>query len=110
MFVVPATSQQNGIEAARKTLERCWFDATKCETGLEALRQYQFEFDADRKVFRSTPRHDWASHGADAFEIIGQVWQAPRVDSGPKKPRFLHEATANEIFWPEKTRKRIERI
>lgn len=110
MFVVPATSQQNGIEAARKTLERCWFGVNKCETGLEALRQYQFEFDADRKVFRSTPRHDWSSHGADAFEIIGQVWQAPRVDGGPKKPLFLHEATANEIFWPEKTRKRIERI
>jgi phage terminase large subunit len=110
MYVVPATSQQNGIEAARKTLERCWFDVSACEQGLEALRQYQFEFDSEKKVFRSKPRHDFASHGADAFEIIGQVWQKPRQDEEKAKPRFLHEATADEIFWPAKTRKRIERI
>lgn len=111
MFVVSATSQQNGIEAARKTLERCWFDSRKCEQGLEALRQYQFEFDADKKVFRSKPRHDWASHGSDAFEIIGQVWQQPRGPAPkPPEPRFLKDLTADELFFPAKTRKRIERI
>lgn len=110
MYVVPATSQQNGIEAARKTLERCWFDGTACEQGLEALRQYQFEFDPDKKVFRSKPRHDWASHGADAFEIIGQVWQKPADPAQIPKPRFLHELTADELFFPSRQHKRIERI
>lgn len=101
MYVVAATTQQNGIEAARKTLERCWFDATATEKGLECLRQYQFEFDAERKVYRSKPRHDWASHGADAFEIIAQIWRKPVEPVAPAKPRFLHEATAKELFWPE---------
>lgn len=98
MYVVPATTQQNGIEAARKTLERCWFDATACELGLEALRQYQFEFDGDKKVFRSTPRHDWASHASDAFEIIGQVWQQPKEAEKPAAPKFLHEITFDELI------------
>ena len=110
MQVVPATTQQNGIEAARKTLERTWFDATRCEMGLNALRHYQFEFDADKKVYRSTPRHDWSSHGADAFEIIGQVWRTPIEPEKPAKPRFLHEAKASELFWPEKRQDQIRRI
>jgi hypothetical protein len=109
MWVVPATSQQNGIEAARKTLERTWFDASRCEQGLEALRQYQFEFDAERKVYRDKPRHDWASHGADAFEIIAQVWRKPEEIKPPSKPRFLHEITFQELIdsTPSRQSKRI---
>lgn len=122
MFVIAATSQQNGIEAARKTLERCWFNSSTCDdvkypadggnSGLDAMRAYQFEFDQDKKVFRSKPRHDWASHGSDAFEIIGQVWRAPAGKPAPSpKPRYLEDMTANELFWPDKTaKKRIERI
>lgn len=98
MFVVPATSQQNGIEATRKTLERCWFDASKCEQGLSALRQYQFEFDSDKKVYRSKPRHDWASHGADAFELMAQIWREPPVIVEAPKPKFLHETSLDELW------------
>jgi hypothetical protein len=62
------------------------------------LRQYQFEFDPDKKVYRSKPRHDWASHAADAFELIAQVWKQPVQTPEPAKPRFLHETTASELF------------
>jgi hypothetical protein len=99
--IMPATSQQNSIEATRATLERCWFDAKKCELGLNALRSYQFEWDDDKRTFKSKPRHDWASHGADAFEIIAQVWRDPAIERVTPKPRFLHETTADEIFWPK---------
>lgn len=120
MYVVAATSQQNGIEATRKTLERCWFDASRCEdikypqdggsSGLDALRSYQFEFDSDKKVYRSKPRHDWASHGADAFEIIGQAWRLPYVAPEPAKPKFLHETSLDELWEgtaKQNSRKRI---
>jgi hypothetical protein len=98
MYVVPATNQQNAIEAFRKTLEYCWFDEQECEQGLDALRQYQFEFDEDKKIFRSKPRHDWSSHAADAGEIIGQVWRAPQVAAKDVKPRFWSDCTASELF------------
>lgn len=97
MFAVPATSQQNGIEAARKTLESCYFDADRCERGLECLRQYQFEFDERLQTYRDKPRHDKFSHGADAFEIIAQVWRDPAEIVQPSKPRFLHEITFDEL-------------
>jgi phage terminase large subunit len=111
MSVIPATSQQNSIEASRKTIERCWFDAEKCKAGIEALRQYQFEFDEDKKAFKSKPRHDWASHGSDAFEIIGQVWQNPSTEKPKPKPIFLEDMTADQLFWPKDRNKvRQERI
>lgn len=109
--IIPATSQQNSIEATRMTLPRCWFDETACAQGIEALRQYQFEFDEDKKTFKSKPRHDWASHACDAFEIIGQVWRNPESERVTAPPRFLHETTADEIFWPkDKDPFRRERI
>lgn len=101
--VVAATSQQNGIEAARKTLEICWFD-TDAAQGTEALRNYQFEWDDDKKTFRSKPRHDWSSHAADAFEIIAQVWRKQVVEViQPPIYRTANNATFKDLL--EQSRK-----
>lgn len=72
--IVPNLSIQDGIQASRMALLRCWFDAEKCEQGIECLRQYQREYDDDKKMFRDRPRHDWASHGADAFRMLSIAW------------------------------------
>lgn len=110
MFVVAETTHMNAQEATRQTLPICWFDEEKCEVGIESLRQYQYEFDEDKKIYRKVPRHDWTSHASKAFEIIARVWQVPKEDK-PTKPRFLHEMTANEVFWPKDTTYQgIERI
>ena len=73
--IVPSLSLQDGIQATRLALMRCWFDAEKCEDGIECLRQYQREYDEDKKVFRDKPRHDWTSHGADAFRMLAIAWK-----------------------------------
>lgn len=57
----------DGINAARSIFSRCWFDADKCSRGINCLKNYRKEWDDKNKVFRSHPKHDWASHGADAF-------------------------------------------
>lgn len=101
MKVVPSTSQQNSIEAARKVIGICWFDSDKCASGINALRQYQFEFDGDKKTFRSVPRHDWSSHAADAFELIGRVNLTVAQSPTKATPRYLNDMTANELFWPK---------
>jgi hypothetical protein len=74
MRIVPSLSLQDGIQASRLALMRSWFDS-KCEDGIECLRQYQREYDEDRKVFRDKPRHDWTSHGADAFRMLAIAWR-----------------------------------
>lgn len=68
--VLPATSVDDGINAVRMTLPKCWFDATRCRDLLEALRQYRTEYDDRLKRFKPRPLHDWTSHAADAFRYL----------------------------------------
>lgn len=65
--IVPMLSVADGINAARTLFGRCYFDEDKCADGLQSLRHYRYEMDEDKKTYRKTPLHDWASHGADAF-------------------------------------------
>jgi len=65
--IVPRQDVADGIQAVRLILPRRYFDKTKTEKGLEALRNYQREYDATTKTFKSVPKHDWSSHAADAF-------------------------------------------
>ena len=68
--VAPRLKVEDGINAVRLVLNRCWFDADKCKRGVEALKQYRTEYDEKRKVFKDSPLHDWTSHPADAFRYL----------------------------------------
>jgi len=72
--IVPNLSIQDGIQATRLALTRTWFD-NKCEELIECLRQYQREWDDDKKVFRDRPKHDWTSHSSDAMRYLSLVWK-----------------------------------
>lgn len=101
MIVIPATDQVHQIAAARRTLPFCRFDLKRTEVGIAALESYHFPWDAKKKMLGDAPVHDWSSNDADAFEILAQVWQPSQVDKPPERPRFLSEATADEVFWPK---------
>ena len=64
---------EDGINAVRVSLPRCWFDATKCARGLDALRLYRAEHDDKLGVLRPHPIHDWCSHAADAFRYLAMT-------------------------------------
>ncbi len=68
--VAPRLGVDEGINAVRMLLPRCWFDAEKCKQGVECLKMYRSEYDDKRKVFKHTPLHDWSSDGADAFRYL----------------------------------------
>lgn len=72
MMIIPVTSQQNSIEAARRTLPKSWFAEDTCAIGIEALRNYHYDYDEDKKVYRSKPTHDWSSHACNAYEIAAR--------------------------------------
>jgi phage terminase large subunit len=65
--IAPRLSVEDGIEAVRNLLPRCWFDAENCRHGLKALRSYHREFNEQRQTFLPHPVHDWSSDAADAF-------------------------------------------
>mgnify|MGYP003640745237 CR=1 FL=1 len=68
--IAPKLSIEDGINAVRRIISRCWFDKKNCAEGLRALRQYRVEYDEKRQTFRNTPLHDWASNSADAFRYL----------------------------------------
>lgn len=73
IHVAPMLSVEDGIEAVRRLLPRCYFDERACERGISALTEYAKDWDEKHKVFKQSPRHDWASHGADAFRAAAVV-------------------------------------
>ena len=68
--VAPKLMIDDGIQAVRSILDNCWFDAKKCERGVDCLINYQREYDDNGQTWRSRPKHDWSSHGADAFRYL----------------------------------------
>jgi phage terminase large subunit len=68
--VVPNLRVDDGIEAVRNTLPKCYFDENKCAHLIEALRQYRKDYDEKRQVFRDRPLHDWTSHPSDAMRYL----------------------------------------
>ncbi len=82
LAIAPNLDIQDGIQAARIAIGQSWFDEQRCYEGLEALRQYQREYDEDKKAFRERPRHDWTSHPADAFRMLAVAWR----EQEPPKP------------------------
>ena len=86
--VLSAHRVEDGINAARLLLPRCWFDAEKCARGLEALRNYRSEWDERRQAFRERPLHDWSSHAADAFRYLAM---GLREESQERMPKIAYD-------------------
>ena len=109
LTIVPDLSVQDGIQAVRQMLPQTWFDAERCSEGIEALRQYQREYDEDKKAFRQTPRHDWCSHPADAMRMLAIAWRAEPTVKAPDvvKPLMVgpeNTVTLNDMWATAKSR------
>lgn len=103
LAIVPNLDIQDGVQAVRLALPRCWFDEQKCYEGLEALRQYQREFDEDKKAFRERPRHDWTSHSADAFRMMAVAWRHEKQPEPVVKGKTLQTMTLDELWEASQT-------
>jgi hypothetical protein len=97
--VVPSQKLDDGINAARRAIPNAVFDAKRCERGLECLRQYRREWDDKLKTFKTTPLHDWSSHGASAWRYLALgVGELPKPPA-PKPPiRGVAEMTFDELL------------
>ncbi len=67
--IVPKLPVEDGINAVRMVLSRCWFDHEQCKHGLDALRQYRWAT-TERGELKNKPEHSWCSHAADAFRYF----------------------------------------
>lgn len=88
-------SIEDGIEAVRSNLPRCYFDAIKCEPLLKALENYRQEYDQKHRVYKSQPLHNWASHFADSMRYL--CVSLPKTRDSMSAQDL--ESLRNEVFY-----------
>ncbi len=70
----------DGINAVKMLLGRCWFDNVRTARLRECMAHYHRDFNDKMGVFKATPVHDWSSHAADGFRALamGLLEQTPQ--------------------------------
>ena len=88
--IAPRMGLDDGIQAVRRLLPRCWFNVPQVQNGLNCLRNYRRDYDEKRKIFYERPLHDWSSHGSDSFRYLAlgldeghSTWSKP-INQLPK--------------------------
>ena len=84
--------KRDPIEATRRIWPLIEIDETLCSMdpvnpnekqqdrwGLAALKKYRRKYDGENEVFTNEPVHDWTSHWADSFMLMGLTYKEPRV-------------------------------
>lgn len=79
--IVPRLSLADGINVARTIFPSCYFDVERCEEGIQSLRHYRYEVIENTGSLSRQPRHDWASHGADAFRYLAIALRQPKPNT-----------------------------
>lgn len=105
--LVPISKKLDQISAARDIAERCEFNRSLCEEGLDGLIAWEYAYNDDLGVFSREPLHNWASHPSDAFAYGAQVMQEqapPEVEKPPTWPAkgmpdgSIRTATLDELW------------
>jgi hypothetical protein len=84
---------EDGINAVRATLPRCWFAEDECSVGIRHLKAYRKDWDAERGVWKDKPRHDSSSHSADALRYLAMAsHEVPTETVAPPTPKEIIKA------------------
>ena len=65
--IVPRSNKTDQIDAAHRMIPLCHFNNVEGGPGVAALNGYERQWDEANQVYKNTPKHNWASHGADAY-------------------------------------------
>jgi hypothetical protein len=76
LVVVKKHAIADGINETRRLLTKVYIDTMKCDMMIEALRAYRKEWNEDTQSYSDHPKHDWASHFADAVRTYAMGYRA----------------------------------
>lgn len=74
-----------GIQSARDSFPRCWFDEERCKEGIDCLDGYRKRWNETTATWADQPLKNKFIHGADAFRQFGQGYHGPK----PKPKRKI---------------------
>lgn len=70
--VVERQSFNDGIHAVRMVFPQMWFDEEKCQGFLDAISQYQKEWDDKKGEYKDKEKKDWTNHAADMLRYYAE--------------------------------------
>jgi hypothetical protein len=116
--LVPRLTVQDGIQAVRQHLAHpgTRFSLAGCKDGVEALRQYQRDFNDKTGTFSQAPKHDWSSHYADGFRYGTLAVRPPKnpasARAAPPPPRVVEPVrmTLDALWGTQPVTNAYERI
>ena len=112
--ITPNSKKADRVNAARIVIDKVEFNSDRVYNGLEMLRNWQYEYDDEKKLFSAEPLHDQSSHDGDAFSYGALVMQELfKVDNVHELPRGItvgnNSVTLNEL-WDAKAPQQRKRI
>jgi len=98
--VVPKLPIQDGVEAVRQVLMRCYFDKVKTDKGVKALKHYHKSYDIKSETYSDSAAKSWANHGSDAFRyfaiMVDTIVDFAAFKNAP--PQVLRAGGPNKII------------
>lgn len=83
--------REDGIQAVRTLFPKMWFSKERCADGIKALRSYRREAQMDDKSLKRDPKHDWASHSADAMRTLAAAYERSVAEAVEPTLRRFHD-------------------
>lgn len=105
--LVPMTKKSDQINASRTVIQRCEFNATMCESGIDGLEAWEYDYNPDLQAYSRAPKHNWASHPSDAFAygcvVMQQHSEQPKLEDARfpvmgKASGAIQTATIEELW------------
>ena len=106
--VAPKMSKHFGIELVKQILNMTWFDEAGTTmpfgdnlVGVPSLEQYRREWNEKLGCYRTSPLHNWASHGADAFRTLAMMhdWAGPLMQAPSNADKESARSKAKASGW-----------
>jgi len=70
--IVERQSFNDGINAVRMIFSQLYIDEDKCGQFVDAISQYQKEWDNAKGEFKDKEKHDWTNHAADMLRYYAE--------------------------------------
>ena len=106
--ITPELRVQQGIDAARLILPRCYFHKPTTEFGLRRLREYHRQWNERNHAYANNPAPNQNDHTADAFRYAALVAKehqgTPLVLPTTSVTRPSDRAFQLEVLWQDRER------
>lgn len=97
--VVAKNAVDDGIQAVRSVLPRCWFDKNKCAVGIKHLENYRKHFSDKLKVYMDRPLHDEHSDAADSMRYAcSSIIKPKRSSMSEERAEEMYETFVKQAY------------